>query len=337
MDIYSFINSSAIRKHLKDMDYKFNTLEAAWLVFRSMDTTVEERHRAWMQIVDTMPDCELPERNNTVHQDSVHEFLKRYIGVENDVLKKFHQPDDKAIYRYKFYCDGDVTWCEDYESAYATEEECWDMIAEDMDLGIHSVKIKKMGLGKDAPSVIVEFKPDKSVVCIQGYGLLADEDKAIIDESFEGLWFDFPIPFKKGDVLAKHIPDYPFRAINRPYPFVMAGATPLEAEERKKRILEYGDNTDMNAWGWFQEEDGRIFHEVMANYMDLEYYDGLFEGVTRLLKAISSYIKKEIPLDLLLTCYRKVILDEITRDMNLNMYLDKDIEAAGLRNIVLRK
>lgn len=33
MDIYSFVNSKDIRKHLRDIKYEFNSLETAWLIY----------------------------------------------------------------------------------------------------------------------------------------------------------------------------------------------------------------------------------------------------------------------------------------------------------------
>ncbi len=57
MNILRFINSKAIRKHLKDIDflrgidYPFLPLEAAWLIYQCRDATVEEKHAAWRKIV----------------------------------------------------------------------------------------------------------------------------------------------------------------------------------------------------------------------------------------------------------------------------------------------
>ena len=35
MDIYKYINSKDVRKHLEKINYQFNTLEAAYLIFFS--------------------------------------------------------------------------------------------------------------------------------------------------------------------------------------------------------------------------------------------------------------------------------------------------------------
>ena len=40
MDILRFVNSKDIKRHLKEADYKFTPLEAAWLVYQCQDATV---------------------------------------------------------------------------------------------------------------------------------------------------------------------------------------------------------------------------------------------------------------------------------------------------------
>lgn len=80
----------------------------------------------------------------------------------------------------------------------------------------------------------------------------------------------------------------------------------------------------MNAWGYFQEEDGRIFTEVMFNYMDLELYEGPLTGKIRLLKALSEYEKGNIDIILLLSTYRKIIIDEFANDVMLDSWFLED-------------
>ncbi|MBR3148665.1 MAG: hypothetical protein IKF64_00700 [Eubacterium sp.] len=46
MDILRFVNSNAIREHLKKVNYQFNTLEAAYLIAFCKDSTLEERLNA---------------------------------------------------------------------------------------------------------------------------------------------------------------------------------------------------------------------------------------------------------------------------------------------------
>ena len=64
MDIYSFVNSKDIREHLRKMDYRFNSLETAWLIYQCRHISYEEQKAAWIELINTMPDCEVPKRSN---------------------------------------------------------------------------------------------------------------------------------------------------------------------------------------------------------------------------------------------------------------------------------
>ena len=46
MDITNFINSRDIRDYHREIDYKYNALEAAWLVYQCRDINVRQRHEA---------------------------------------------------------------------------------------------------------------------------------------------------------------------------------------------------------------------------------------------------------------------------------------------------
>jgi len=338
MDITNFINSKDIRKYLRDTGYQFNSLEAAWLIFQCKMITMPEKHAAWKQLIADMPDCEMPKRDNCRYQKSLHEFLKKYMQIQNDQYEAFTKEESGAVYQYQFYCKDDCSWCEEYDSIFATEADCWEEIEEDMDLGIERIIIRKSFIGKSNRYVSVEYRPDKTVVSVDS-SILSEDDSAIIYESFEGLWFDFPVPFEKGDIVIERLQPGPYERVSEAGAFVVRGMTPWENERNDKyKNGTFGDNSDMNAWGFFQDEDGRIFSEVMENYMDLEYYEGPIEGRMRLLKAISSYLKEKIDLTMLLTTYRKVILDEFTKDVMLTSWFsEEELKDAGLSDCIRKK
>ena len=62
MDVFRFINSGVMRKHLKDMGYEFSSLEAAWLIYQCHDATIDEKHKAWNELIEKMPDCTVTKR-----------------------------------------------------------------------------------------------------------------------------------------------------------------------------------------------------------------------------------------------------------------------------------
>lgn len=86
MDILRFVNSKDIREHLRNIGYEFNSLEAAWLIYQCHDATIDEKHKAWNELIEKMPDCTVTERLNTVPQDSLHAFLRQYMELEDAEL-----------------------------------------------------------------------------------------------------------------------------------------------------------------------------------------------------------------------------------------------------------
>ena len=76
------------------MDNKTNRFtdvsKAVWLIKQDRSLTLEEKHKAWTEIIATMPDCafiseDYPEANI----DSVRTFLSEYVNLENRLLKQF--------------------------------------------------------------------------------------------------------------------------------------------------------------------------------------------------------------------------------------------------------
>lgn len=115
MDIFGFINSNDIREHLRSISYEFNSLETAWLIYQCHDATIDEKHKAWNELIETMPDCPIEKRLNTVAQDSLHAFLMQYMKLEDKYMNEFCDErhadtfnDDKPfVYKFKYiYEDG---------------------------------------------------------------------------------------------------------------------------------------------------------------------------------------------------------------------------------------
>lgn len=102
MDIIRFINSKDIAEHLRKIKYKFTTIQAAWLIWQSIDTTLKEKHAAWSNLIVEMPDCEMPERGMCRYKHSIHDFLKQYMDIENRQYEVFQKPESGAVFQYFF-------------------------------------------------------------------------------------------------------------------------------------------------------------------------------------------------------------------------------------------
>ena len=333
MNYYQFINSKDIREYLKKVNYEFSSIETAWLIFQCQHITLQEKFQCWERLTEEMPDCEIPKRPNCIYRESLHEFLKKYISILKQQYERFCQSEDNAVYQYEFYCKGDAGWCEEFDSIYRSEQECWKAIEEEMDLEIERILIRKRYFGTEPRYVIVEYNKKHEVMDIQSY-ILSDEESAYIYDSFDGMWFDFSVPFEKGDIVIEKTLPYPKERIPEKCAFVLTGVTPWNYDDVKRYVKKNGDNSDMNAWGYFQDEDGRIYNEVMHNYMNLEKYEGPITGKTRLLKALSEYVKGNIELTLLLSTYRKIIIEEFLYDpMIEGWFTEEQLELLGFKSI----
>lgn len=104
MDIYKFINSMDIRNHLKEINYEFSPVEAACLVWQCFDMTLERKHKAWNEIIETLPD--VPITNSHHSLPSLHQFLKEYMQLEKKIINRFYNPVEKSVYQYEVF-EGD--------------------------------------------------------------------------------------------------------------------------------------------------------------------------------------------------------------------------------------
>lgn len=89
----------------------------------------------------------------------------------------------------------------------------------------------------------------------------------------------------------------------------------------------------MTAYGYFQNEDGSIYHECMHHYLDLEYYREEPQGIRRILKAFSSFERGEFGSDLFAIAYHTIMEEErINREKKqLSCFTDKGLRLAGLK------
>ena len=89
----------------------------------------------------------------------------------------------------------------------------------------------------------------------------------------------------------------------------------LSSWDAPEYMIEDGDYTDMNGYGYFLNPDGTVYREAMVNYMNLEFYNGPYKMNERILPALSRFVKGKLSLDLLLCAYRKVLLDLAADDI----------------------
>ncbi len=79
--------------------YMSGALMAASHVWRSSDT-LAEKHAAWREIIEKVPDEAIPFANWKAPRESVHAFLRDYMALEDRLLREFYDTDGQTAYNY---------------------------------------------------------------------------------------------------------------------------------------------------------------------------------------------------------------------------------------------
>lgn len=317
MDIFRFINSRDIREYLKIRNYPFTSLEAAWLIYQCRCATIKEKHEAWQELIQTMPDCAVAERPHTARHESLHQFLKEYIRTEDEILDWFFRDEKDAIYNCEFW--EYAMWCPGGEY-FDSFQKCLKAYT-DRRLGKMTFKITKQILNSDQCTYVI-FSADNEPLKFDTSWYPEGGDE-ILYGVLGGLEFDFPTPFTKGDILCES-EVYEMNPSLRADLFVI---TDLPACSKNES---YRDGCRMKVWGFFLKYDGTLQYEDMYNYMNLEYFRGELSGKKRILKALSNHIKGEIDVGLFANAYHKILCEEYAKSQNPWNITSEGLAAAGI-------
>ena len=316
MDFYKFINSCDIREHLRTMKYVFNAKEAVWLIYYSHEATVKERMEACRYIVENMPDVSLgsatstligsffvPDKkeeserkgevvDDTVKYDTAHQLARDYADLLEHYINVFDESEEGALYSYQYYIENGSYWSEEYDSSYSSLQKCKETLKEDLDDEKPlSYSIKKHWIDHEKPSIIMYYDSNDELKDIE---YPWDDKVSSLNYCFEGLGFNFPTPFKKGDVLVAKSYRLPEED---PCLIVMEDIAAWTDEDENKSMI---------VIGCFQNDDGSIVQDhTTSPFTDFELYKGVYVGKTRIMKLISDYIKGNAGLEELLCFYRK--------------------------------
>lgn len=333
MDIFRFINSKDIREHLRSIRYEFNSLETAWLIYQCHDATIDEKHKAWNELVETMPDCPIVERLNTVPQDSLHAFLMQYIELEDRYLNEFCDErhtdtfynNKPFVYKFKYiYRDGtEYEWDTVFSCLNALHESIMEP-EED----VTSIQCTKMQIDRLESRQIAYFNSSFEFLRLDPGRIDSDKEWNLFGGVFDGLWFEFPTPFQKGDIVWN--PDQPEGFCAGPFVTTGVCLDGIESDKTKENIRKDGDSSDMCAGGFFLNEDGSIYGECMSNYMDLEFYNKDLTGSNRTLIALSNFLKDEIDPALFARAHHQIIMAGYAENSIPLDYLRSGMILAGL-------
>ena len=357
IDTASFLNSKDIAEYWYKIGWNSycTPLQSAYIVWQNHTKTLEEKHAAWREILGTMPDCPVAIGHRKTNMDisdvlagSLHEFLQAFMRLQNQLIGRFYQKGDHAVYRYRVLYEGDEDWSKDHW-LYDTAEECFADVNADEDLipSIVCIQLTKQWIGENR-TITLSVKTDRAVMDIDAQELNEAENNLL--QAFEWMWFDFPTPFGKGDIVVSKYSPWGWN-LYADEPFVLMLLCSWGSNEYKINGIpekmgcyktadgfreyhrENGDGTDMTAHGYFQNEDGSIYYECMHHYLDLEYYREEPQGTRRILKAFSSFEKEEIDSDLLAIAYYTIMEEERIKQEKerLSCFTDEGLRLAGLK------
>lgn len=313
---YWLIPSQNIREHLQKIEYKFSALEVAFLLWNNKNITISQKHGYWNTLTKEMPDEEIKRRINTDPYPSLHDYLRAYKETQNALLAEFYD-EKNAVYSYRFYCEGDNDWCENYKTVYPTYNAAYSALKEDFDLPIVKVEIKKQRLDEPKRIITVMMTKDEKPTDIDVLGATKQESD-ILYGVFEGLWLDIPLPFKRGDILQAKRSYYDCETEDSK-PFVLESCHNWSAKEYKEngvllsrerarnidwsvyRHRKNGDISDTFPCGYalsdgFVRGANKLYRHVLdgTDFLSLEYYKGELTGANRLLSLLSKRMKNEI-------------------------------------------
>jgi len=332
MNIYDYLNSRDVREYWEKSGYNPNAIESAWLVWQSKNHTLPQKHRAWLDIIETTEDCPIGSGMYNIPRESLHKFLGRYMEIEKSLIEDFYKKEDDAVYTYRMYFDDKHSHDWFRESAlFRTFEEAYQHSKGDGEPPYPDfVEFIKIYPGEKDSKIFLRFNPDEEIVRVDENRYITDKEEfENFVEVFENMWFAFPTPFKKGDIV---------EAVNGKYarPCCFADKFVLtyvcNESDKAEYYAEHGDGYDMLAYGYYFDRDGVVNYESLYYYMDLEYARTSLDGVDRLLVPLSKYLCDEIDLGLLLGAYRNILCDcEADTVRNSLCYTKEGMILAGIK------
>ncbi len=316
MDKYAFINSKDISEHLRKIEYDFDSLETAWLIYQCRRLPYNHKRSYWNEVIETMPDCKVPETDGCCGWSSLHQLLKRYMDIIDREEREFTREDTEGgyVYRYSYMYSEDDEQIENFDTVFGSYSACMESLrrsVEELDecfsecdnAGLIKYRIKRQALGNVRQISLHEYNADGQLMDIIYNTGRNEEDSRVTDESFDCLWFPVPTPFAKGDLLRVR-KECNWRGLDQGQTLVLDGLSTWNTGSRTD-----DDDYGMYGYGYFTLPDGTVYHGVTENYLDLEYYDGPYKPSEKILPVLSSYMKGEDRLESLLQAYRRTLLE----------------------------
>lgn len=346
MNAIDFINSKDIREYLEKIEYKFTPLQSTYIIDCSKKP-LTEKHEAFRELIANTDDCEIKERRNFESFKSLHKFLEAYIEHQECLTKALYEEEPGSVYCYAYvdrrgyFRDYDVYNCynacfDDAKHLLMSENEKAEEITK---FYIHK-KVFKSQFAEAADVIEAEYNSGFELVNIK-LNFDADKEKYKCPwknyNLFEYLWVNIPVPFKKGDIIINR-----YDRVSENEPMVYTGLitdykrteSDEKHESRIRRYEDEGDETDMCYYAISVNDTLNVWDDHHTSYLNIEYYNEELTGRYRMLKPISSYMKEEISMDLLINGIINITDEERLEDRSglvKSWYTDEGLKLAGMQ------
>ena len=303
MDIYNYLNSKDVAKHCRELNYQFNSLETAFIINNCHRISMKEKHIAFRELMESMPDIQLPKKLSYRLDDlGLFYNLKEKIRAEEELLNPIINDKSQLIFRYTTY--NTISKHERVsDKLFSSYEKAKAAALEDIEDEVIIIHVMEVDTSKH---IRLFLNRANEIGEIDSIDEQFDDVTCFLDD----VWVYIPTPFKKGDLLCLPITDIALSVIWSNIPMVLTSIDYWKRdEERIAKRKETADSTDMIAYGFWMDSKGGIYYECCHEYHNLEYYRGelkikdkfgrVFDDY-RLLKAISAYMRGKINEDMLL-------------------------------------
>lgn len=323
MDIFEYFNSPDTAKHCRLVNKSLNALEAAVMVYFSVNHTLVQKLDTYRAIIEEYPDMSVPKSIHHEQTDSVHKDLNDIITAETKRLKAFLSEEAGAVYQVDIHwSDQDVTTLDNvftrFDKAVAFLPKSNQYTSDVAFCDINRVLLnggKVMG---------ARVQPNGEILEICNYEKTTSSVDSDLLCFLQDFYIDIPTPFKKGDLVQCDACSSYMGNV-----FVIKDVT-CNNPEKHARNLMHADSSDMTAQV-FYEADGEIHCDCIHFWPDLQYYRGKLDGTARILKYVSHYLKDEICLCSLLKAHTLIHIEEGVKSIvqDSDFQWDMDIIAAG--------
>ena len=201
------IESKAIREYLDEIGYIPSAFEAAYIVDTCKKLTLKEKHKFWNEIIETSSDEKL-EKEFKLGKLTLHEFLSKYMEIQNILCEQFLKKEDNVIYT----CSSGVVvdsfgkpiikdpfyWCNLYADLDLCIQDAFEKQYPPYDVRKHYIKTNLDDT--DYKCIWADFSKDGEITNI-GEVFALNENDSEICLFFKLETVSIPLPFKKGDLI----------------------------------------------------------------------------------------------------------------------------------------